>query len=138
LNLAPLARASRQQEDCSDEGAETDHEMNTPHYAAQHRSARCDEVGFGPQNACPDWRFGPGSDYAGASDALVACIDRMWDQGEPPGEIDACKADLSAGGCYEQYGEWINLTNTRVKYVACGISLGPDMIWVNQDFSTVR
>jgi hypothetical protein len=138
LNLAPLSRASRQQEGCSDEGAEEDREMNMPHYAAQHRSARCDEVGFGPQNACPDWRFGPGSDYASAADALVACIDRMWSQGEPPGDVDACKADLAAGGCYEQYGERINLTNARAKYVACGVSLDDGSIWVNQDFSSVR
>jgi len=136
--LAPLERASRQQEDCADEGAETDRAMNMAHYSAQHRSARCDEVGFGPENACPDWRFGPGEEHASAADALVACIDRMWSQGAPPGELDACKADLAEGGCYEQYGEWINLTNTRAKYVSCGVSLDDDSLWVNQDFSVER
>jgi hypothetical protein len=135
LNLAPLSRASRQQEDCADDGAEADQELNMPHYAAQNRSSRCDQVGFGPQNSCPNWRFGPGSEHESAADALVDCIDRMWSQGEPTQPVAECQKDLSPDGCYAQHGEWINMTNTRVKYVACGIALGDGTIWVNQDFS---
>lgn len=137
LNLTPLARASRAQERCADQGAETDSAMNMVHYAAQNRSASCSSVGLGAENSCPGWRFGEGTGNESAADALVHCIDRMWSQGEPPIPAADCQKDLAPDGCYAQHGDWINLTNARSKYVACGVSLGDNTIWVNQDF-TVR
>jgi hypothetical protein len=135
MSLPALARASSTQERCADEGAETDSAMNSPHYAAQQRSARCAHVGLGPENSCPNWRFGAGQPNASASDALVACIQRMWDQGMPPIAVEDCAKDLAPDGCFAKYGEWINLTSTRVKFVACGIAQGDDAIWINQDFT---
>lgn len=137
LNLAPLARASRTQERCADQGADTDSAMNMVHYAAQHRSAACSKVGLGAENTCPNWRFGGDTGNESAEDALVKCIDRMWSQGEPPVPVTDCEKDLAPDGCYAQHGDWINLANARSKYVACGISLGDDSVWLNQDF-TVR
>lgn len=136
LSLPPLARASVKQERCADQGAETDVELNMLHYAAQNRSDDCKRVGLGPENSCPSWRFGPDSEHASASAALLACIQRMWDQGMPPVPEAECAMDLAPGGCFAQHGEWINLTSTRVKFVACGIAMqGEDAIWINQDFT---
>jgi hypothetical protein len=137
LDLAPLERASRAQERCADQGAETDSAMNMVHYAAQHRSATCSKVGLGAENSCPNWHFGGDTGNESAADALVHCIDRMWSQGEPPLPVADCQKDLEPDGCYAQHGDWINLTSTRAKYVACGVALGDDTLWVNQDF-TVR
>jgi hypothetical protein len=135
LSLPALARANTTQERCADEGAETDSAMNTPHYAAQQRSEGCQHVGLGPENSCPNWRFGAGQAHTNASDALVACIERMWDQGMPPIPVEDCSKDLAPDGCFAQHGEWINLTSTRAKFVACGIAQGDDAIWINQDFT---
>jgi hypothetical protein len=136
LELAPLARASAGQERCADEGAQTDAELDTPHYAAQNRSAACKRSGLSAENTCPNWRFGPGSERADAAAALVSCIQRMWDQGAPPVSEGECRADLAAGGCFAQHGEWLNLTSTRHHFVACGFAAqGDDAIWINQDFA---
>lgn len=133
LGLAPLARASAQQERCADEGAATDNAMNTPHYAAQQRSAHCAHIGLGPENSCPNWPLNEqGLDN---SQALAACIQRMWDQGMPPVSSEACAKDLAPGGCFEKYGEWINLTSARAKFVACGFAEGNGTLWVNLDFT---
>lgn len=135
-SLPPLARASDRQEGCADEGAETDSAMNMPHYAAQNRSSRCQHLGLGPENTCPTWHFGAGTAYESAADALVACIQRMWDQGMPPIPAADCALDLEPGGCFALHGDWINMTDSRVKFVACGFALqGDDALWINQDFT---
>ena len=70
----------------------------------------CNENG---QNTCPDW---------GSEDQLIGgCLQMMWDEG--PGEP------------FSAHGHYLNMSSTSFTKVACGLSVGSNGFWSNQNFS---
>jgi hypothetical protein len=144
--LPPLMRAPAAAEVCADEGAKYDGDLNrgkppdqvVGHKSTSNRSAACRTVGFGAQNACPNYPLGrPG--YATVADSLKKCLAQMWAEGEPPVPIPQCTADQSVGGCFLKHGHWINMVSTSSTWVACGFyDVGGGSIWMNQDFNFAR
>lgn len=126
LGLAPLVRASAEQESCSDDGAQSD--SGPP--ARPHASAgSC--PGLGAQNTCPNWTVGFRNPTV--EDALVGCLTAMWNEGEPAQGVQACIADRA--GCFQDHGHWINMSSATSTKVACGFyESSPGTWWMNQDF----
>ena len=123
LNLAPLMRASRELETCSDMGAKKDGDANAPHSSA----GSCRPLGS--QNTCPGYPARNGNITA----SLNQCLMQMWAEGEPANGVDACIMDRS--GCFQMHGHWINMTNTSIKQVACGFyKMANGSYWMNQNF----
>jgi len=126
LGLAPLRRASKTQESCSDQGAKKDGESMMAHSSAGSCS------GLGAQNTCPSWKFGPGTGNATLEAALKRCLQQMWDEGMPPVPVNTCIADKS---CFPKYGHWINMSSSTSRVVSCGFyDMGKSTYWMNQDF----
>jgi hypothetical protein len=127
LGIAPLRRATPEQEACSNRGAEKDGKANSPHSSA----GEC--RGLGAQNSCPGWGFGPRTPYASLSAALDGCLASMWAEGPPPVPVSACISDYL--GCFMKHGHYINMVDTSNQVVACGFfDMGRDKFWMNQDF----
>lgn len=127
LGLAPLRRATPEQEMCSDRGAEQDGVAQIPHSSA----GSC--PGMGAQNTCPGWQVGGWSGNATLADALKGCLDSMWAEGEPPVPISECMRDYQ--GCFMLYGHYINMSSPTSTVVSCGLyEVSPGEWWMNQDF----
>jgi hypothetical protein len=146
MNLAPLARGSAAQEACGDEGAKYDGDINkgkpanqvVGHLSTMNRSAECKKVGFGAQNACPNWGIGGFTGNATLADAIKKCLAQMWAEGEPPGGVPACKAAYFMGdtACFLAHGHYINMIDTTNKTVSCGFyNVSGGTYWMNQDFA---
>ncbi len=120
-NLPPLKRATPDLEACSDRGAQTDADSGRAHSSAG-------SCGLGAQNSCPGWGVGGWSAYSTVEDALVGCLQMMWDEGPPP--TSSC-----TGSCYMQHGHYINMTSTQSTVVSCGFfQMRDGKWWFNQDF----
>lgn len=131
LMLAPLVRATADQEACSDKGAQMDGDSRMAHGAA--RTGLCRSVGLGAENTCPSWGVGGFSGNATLADALKGCLKAMWEEGEPPSGRDACIADVS--GCFQAHGHYLNMSGTA-NAVACSFyKMSDGKYWMNQDFS---
>jgi hypothetical protein len=123
LDLEPLARATPEQETCSDGGARMDAEEGPVHGSA----GMCE---LGGQNTCPGWPVGG---FAGdtLADTLKACLEAMWDEGEPPVPRDECRGD-----CFQAHGHYLNMSDPRATTVGCGFyDMGSDEWWMNQNFA---
>jgi hypothetical protein len=128
MGLAPLSRASASVETCSDTGAQSDATTGRAHGSAG------DCPGMSAQNTCPGWNP---SRYGGTANALNACLQGMWNEGEPPVGRDQCIQDYFAGNtaCFLAHGHYLNMSNSSYTAVSCGFYLMPDgRVWMNQDF----
>jgi hypothetical protein len=123
LDLEPLARATPEQEMCSDAGAMMDAEEGPVHGSA----GMCE---LGGQNTCPGWPVGGwGGDTL--ADTLKSCLQAMWDEGEPPVPRDECRGD-----CFQAHGHYLNMSDPRATTVGCGFyDMGEDEWWMNQNFA---
>lgn len=122
--LAPLKRATPEQEKCSDDGAKKDGDSMKAHGSA----GSC--KGLGSQNTCPGYPVRAGGTV---SATLKGCLDQMWAEGEPPNGVQACTADRN--GCYQMHGHWINMTSSSITTVACGFyKMENGRYWMNQNF----
>jgi hypothetical protein len=124
LDLPPLARATPEQEVCSDNGAMMDAEAMDAHGSA----GMCD---LGSQNTCPGYpvSFGGGT-LAGV---LKRCLQQMWDEGEPPVPRAECR-----GSCFLEHGHYLNMSDPNATDVGCGFyDMGGDTWWMNQNFKVV-
>jgi hypothetical protein len=123
LNLPPLTRATPADEACSDMGAMKDASAG-PHSSA----GMC--PGFGAQDSCPDLPVGAG--YTLQS-ALLQCLQQMWNEGPPPGTVQACIMDYT--GCFLQHGHYINMSSSTSTTVSCGFfMMSNGHFYGNQDF----
>jgi hypothetical protein len=123
--LPPLQRATPSQEQCSDKGAKKDGDSMQGHSSA----FNC--AGSTAQNSCPGYPVG-GFGGATLADTLKTCLMQMWNEGPPPGTVQACEADMT--GCYEKYGHYINMTG-NYHAVSCGFyQMMNGNWWMNQDF----
>lgn len=132
-SLPPLMRASASEEACSDEGAEFDHMRGRAHGSAAANAIPCRRRGVA-QNSCPD--YGHGGRRGGIDQALTSCLKQMWDEGEPPGGVDACLQAYFDGdtACFLAHGHYINMIADKTA-VSCGFyDTGEGEVWMNQDF----
>jgi hypothetical protein len=115
--LPELARWT-EGEACADMMAEYDSAMGRSAHAG-FMARIC--TGGNAQNECPGW---------GNNDQVVSgCLQQMWDEGPPP------MADCS-GDCFQKYGHFINMTNTKLNKVACGFfTASTNKVWSVQNFS---
>jgi hypothetical protein len=121
LSLPPLSRATAEQETCSDQGAQLDGTTGDAHGSAG------DCPGLGAQNTCPGWNP---NRYGGEEGALRACLQLMWNEGEPPVPRNQC-----TGQCFQTYGHYLNMSSSSSRVVSCGFYRMPNgQIWMNQDF----
>jgi len=124
LMLAPLKRATPEQEKCSDDGAKADGDSGQAHGSAG--SCR----GLGGQNTCPGYPVRSGGTL---TSTLTGCLDQMWAEGEPPNGVQACIADRT--GCFLEHGHWINMSQASYGTVACGFyKMTNGRYWMNQNF----
>jgi hypothetical protein len=139
LSLAPIARASSEQEVCSDQGAKKDGDTRMAHSSSGQKNP-CATAGnrtfpgFGSQNTCPGYPVGRGSATIAA--ALQRCLMQMWAEGEPPEGEAKCKMDYFAGNtkCFLAHGHYLNM-KAPSKGVSCGFyNMGNNTYWMNQDF----
>lgn len=139
ISLAPIARASSEQELCSDQGAKKDGDTRMAHGSAG-RGNPCASAGnrsfpgFGSQNTCPGYPVGRGTATIAA--ALQRCLMQMWAEGEPPEGEAKCKMDYFAGNtkCFLAHGHYLNMKAPN-KGVSCGFyNMGNNTYWMNQDF----
>lgn len=122
LGIAPVEPADLGE--CSDAGARLDAESGKTHASAG------DCVGMGPQNSCPAWDI---SFFASDEEALMACLDMMWAEGEPPVSRIECADDYL--GCFSKHGHYLNMSNPGNTRMSCGFFRMPDgELWMNQDF----
>jgi hypothetical protein len=146
MSLPPFKRGSAAQEACGDEGAKYDGDINrgkpanqvVGHLSTMNRSAACKAVGFGAQNACPNWGVGARTGNATLADAIKGCLKQMWAEGEPPGGVQACKDAYFKGdtACFLAHGHYINMIDTATKTVSCGFyNVTGGTYWMNQDFA---
>jgi hypothetical protein len=126
LGLAALARASADLELCSDDGAELDATTGQAHGSAG------DCGGLGGQNTCPGWNP---NFYGGEVNALNACLEMMWDEGEPPMPRNQCVQPANYQTCFLVHGHYMNMSDPGYSVVACGFYRMPNgEIWMNQNF----
>jgi hypothetical protein len=127
--LMPLARGTPADETCSDDGAKIDGDSGQAHKSA----GMC--MGYGGQDACPGWPVG-GRGYATLEAALLDCLKKMWDEGEPPVSRSECQKDYQ--GCFLKYGHYLNMSDPNYTGVVCGFYLMEDGMswWMNQDFKS--
>lgn len=126
IGLAPLSRATPEQEACSDRGAQQDGTTGQAHSSA----GSC--PGLGGQNTCPNYTVGGWSGNT-LEDSMKYCLDQMWAEGPPPVPIDQCRLDYV--GCVLVHGHYINMSNESYSVVACGFyETSPGTWWMNQDF----
>ncbi|HVW30271.1 MAG TPA: hypothetical protein VHC69_33165 [Polyangiaceae bacterium] len=125
--LAPLTRASASVEACSDMGAQSDGTTMVAHGSA----GKC--PGMSAQDTCPGW---PPQQYGGAAGALKACLQSMWNEGEPPEGRDMCLQEYFSGNiaCFEKYGHYLNMSDPSNTVVSCGFFvMSSGALWMNQD-----
>jgi hypothetical protein len=125
--LAPLKRASASVEACSDMGAMSDGTTMVAHGSA----GKC--PGMGAQDTCPGW---PPKQYGGAEGALKACLQSMWNEGEPPEGRQMCLQEYFSGNiaCFEKYGHYLNMSDPSNGTVSCGFFvMSNGALWMNQD-----
>lgn len=133
LGLMPMRRASPEQEECSDRGAQMDGDSGRAHGSAA--AGLCRSVGLGGENTCPGWRVGGFSGNATLADALTNCLDAMWDEGEPPVSRQECQADYQ--GCFLKHGHYLNMSDPNNRVVACSFyKMASGAYWMNQDFAS--
>ena len=126
LGRAPLRRATPEQEACSDMGAKKDGDSGNAHSSAG------DCQGLGAQNTCPGYPV-RGDDVAAIETSLKGCLDQMWDEGMPPIPVNECIRD--SGGCFQEYGHWINMQSETSAVAACGFyQMQNGRYWMNQNF----
>jgi hypothetical protein len=135
MALKPLTRATPEQEQCSQKGAKMDGDTMSAHGAAQ--AGLCRSDGLGAENTCPGYPVGSGGlggGQATIADALKRCLNDMWSEGEPPSGRDACIMD--SGGCFQQHGHYLNMSDPTLGSVACSFYKMSDgrSYWMNQDF----
>ena len=124
LMLAPLKRATPEQEKCSDDGAKQDADNNAPHSSA--RNCRP----LSGQNTCPGY---PVRGSGTITSTLKGCLDQMWAEGSPPQGVQACIQDST--GCFQDHGHWINMSMESYGTVACGFyKMKNGAYWMNQNF----
>jgi hypothetical protein len=124
LSLAPLRRATPEQEACSDTGAKKDADANAPHSSSR------DCPGLGGQNTCPGYSIRGG---ATLESTLFGCLRQMWDEGPPPLPRDQCIQQYQT--CFLVHGHFMNMADTGYGVVACGFYQMPDgRWWMNQNF----
>jgi hypothetical protein len=77
--------------------------------------------GGNAQNECPGW--------PSEAQVVSGCLQQMWNEGPP--NMTPC-----SGTCFQTYGHFINMTNTRNKKVACGFfKTTAGKLWSVQNFS---
>jgi hypothetical protein len=104
-------------EACADMMAEYDSGGTTAHAGFMANICK----GGSAQNECPGW----GSE----AQVVSGCLQQMWNEGPPP------SSDCT-GSCFQKYGHFINMTNTRMKKVACGFyKTEQGKLWSVQNFS---
>jgi hypothetical protein len=104
-------------EACADQMAQYDSMGTTAHAGFMARICS----GGNAQDECPGW----GSE----TQVVSGCLQQMWDEGPPP------TADCS-GSCFQKYGHFINMTNTKMKKVACGFfTTSAGKVWSVQNLS---
>jgi len=124
LNLAPLKRATPEQELCSDNGAKMDGDTGKAHGSA----GTC--KGLGGQNTCPGYPIRAGGTL---TSTLKGCLDQMWAEGEPAQGVQPCIQDRT--GCFLMHGHWINMSMANYGTVACGFyKMANGRYWMNQNF----
>jgi hypothetical protein len=115
--LPALARWT-EAEACADMMAQHDSETGTAH--SGFTSKVCTPGGNG-QNECPGYRS--------ETQVISTCLQQMWNEGPPP--TSPCNGD-----CFQMYGHFINMTNTKFKKVACGFfNTSSNSLWAVQNFS---
>jgi hypothetical protein len=127
LGMPALTRASASVETCSDSGAQSDATTGVAHGSAG------DCPGMSAQNTCPGWNP---SQYGGVVNALKACLQAMWNEGEPPVGRDQCIQQYFQGNtaCFLAHGHYLNMSGNN-PVVSCGFYLMPNgRVWMNQDF----
>ena len=141
LMLAPLKRATPEQELCSDRGSQKDGIAKVAHGSAGAGNPCSNgKYGsfpyFGAQDTCPGWPVGARG-AATIADAMKGCLKSMWAEGIPAEGVDACIAEYRKGNidCFEMHGHYINMSSTTSKAVSCGFyNMGNNTYWMNQDF----
>ena len=113
--LAPLERWTAA-ESCADQMAMYDSMSGTAH--AGFTNHVCSPGGNG-QNECPG--------YASEDSVLGTCLQQMWSEGPPP--QTPCD-----GACFQSHGHFINMTNPKLKRVACGFARTSGKLWSVQNF----
>lgn len=114
--LGPLARNTAA-EACANQQAQYDSETGTAH--AGFSNDICTPSGTA-QNECPGWRS--------AEQTIGRCIQFMFDEGPPP-------TATCTGTCFQTYGHYINMTNTRYTSMACGFYPTPaGEVWQVQNY----
>jgi hypothetical protein len=114
--LPPLERWT-EGEACANQMAEYDGGEDSAHAGFQ------DDIceGGSAQNECPGWRS--------EEQVVDGCLQAMWDEGPPPTE-------QCSGACFQEYGHFINMTNTRYTRVACGFfTTAGGEVWAVQNFT---
>jgi hypothetical protein len=127
LGLAPMSRASASVETCSDEGAQSDATTGMAHGSA----GNC--PGMSAQDTCPGWSP---TQYGGVVNALKACLQGMWAEGEPSEGRDQCIQEYFAGNqaCFLAHGHYLNMSNPAYSVVSCGFYvMSNGKVWMNQD-----
>jgi hypothetical protein len=114
--LPALERAT-DREDCANQMAKYDADHNKAH--AGFSDGICESGGS--QNSCPG--------YGSNQQVIGLCLQQMWDEGPPP--TSECSGD-----CYQMHGHFINMTDAKVKRVACGFfTTAAGKVWAVQNFS---
>jgi hypothetical protein len=115
--LPALARWT-EAEGCADMMAQ--HDSMTGEAHSGFTGKVCTPGGQG-QNECPG--------YKSETQVISTCLQQMWSEGPPP--QSPCNGD-----CFQTYGHFINMTNTKFKKVACGLfTTTSGSIWAVQNFS---
>jgi hypothetical protein len=128
LSLPPLTRANATVETCSDTGAQSDATTGQAHGS----SGKC--PGMGAQDTCPGWSP---NQYGGVENAMKACLQSMWAEGDPPEGRNQCIQEYFSGNtaCFLAHGHYLNMSSTDNTVVSCGFYVMPDgRVWMNQDF----
>ncbi len=114
--LGPLARNTAA-EACANQQAQYDSQTGTAHSGFS--DGICSPNGTA-QNECPGWRS--------AAQTISQCIQSMFDEGPPP--TTSCTES-----CFQTYGHFINMTNTRYTSVACGFyTTSAGEVWQVQNY----
>jgi len=114
--LEPLPRNTAA-EDCANQQAQHDSETGTAHSGFTDNI--CSPRGSA-QNECPG--------YGSVEQTISRCVQSMFNEGPPP--TNPCN-----GSCYQTYGHFINMTNTRYTSVACGFYTTADgQVWQVQNY----
>jgi hypothetical protein len=125
--IAPMKRATPDQELCSDKGAKIDGDSGKAHGSA----GMC--KGLGGQDTCPGWPVGGLGGGATLEASMQMCLKQMWDEGMPPVSRAECQKDYQ--GCFLKYGHYLNMSDTNNKTASCGFYKMTDgKWWMNQDF----